>query len=147
DGYAFHDSVGGVADASGASTPGPTSVIAPVTLNALGAATVCPAATVTWTIAVPEMHGSGSRTRPSFSNAASTTYLPGGTPAIENAPLTFGAVPASGARSPGTTTPRPLAASKVDSTITTIEVAPEPATMSAVPVSVPGASAVRCRSA
>src|SRR5262245_48013410 len=97
-----------------------------VTLNVVGAATVAPAPTVTWTKSVPEMHGSGSRTRLSFSKAASTTYLPGGTPVIVKLPPTSGATPGSGARRPGTVVPRPVTGSKVDSTVTMIDVTVPP---------------------
>ena len=53
--------------------------------------------TVMCTTCVPEMFGSGSLTLPSFSKAASTTYLPSGTPAMLKAPVRLGAVPGDGA--------------------------------------------------
>jgi hypothetical protein len=53
--------------------------------------------------------------RASFSKAASTTYRPSGTSAIENAPVMLGA-PARCARKPRGESPRANVASKVDST-------------------------------
>src|SRR5436190_23085523 len=94
---------------------------APVTLNAVPIGAAWPAVTWTWTSAVPAMQWSGSRTRSSFSNAATTTYLPGGTPSIVKAPETSGG-PDDGARRPGGGTPRPVTGSKVDSTNATTEV-------------------------
>jgi hypothetical protein len=57
---------------------------------------------------------------------------------IENAPVTFGAMPGSGERSPGGTSPRRSASLKVlSTTITTLVPAPlAPATSWMVPVSV-----------
>src|SRR5205085_3995166 len=59
-----HLKVGVPVTGSAATAPGDITARAPVTLNVDGAATVAPAATVTWTSAVPEMQWSGSRTRP-----------------------------------------------------------------------------------
>src|SRR5512139_2338234 len=88
------------------------------------------------------MQRSGSRTRPSFSKAATTTYLPAGTPSIVNA------VDTSPARRPGTVTPRPVAGSYVDSMNSTTDVvdAPPPLTIDAEPLTALATSAPSFRS-
>src|SRR5215813_11376965 len=139
-------SIGALVTASAWVAPGDITASAPVTLN-VPAAAVCPAATWTCTSAVPLMQWSGSRTRPSFSNAATTTYLPGGTPSIVNAPVMLGG-PLAGARIPGGGTPRPVSGSNVDSTNATTEVpvALPPSTRSTWPLSEPGLSVDSARS-
>src|SRR3569623_2724228 len=98
--------------------------------------------------AVPAMQWSGSRTRPSFSNAQTATYLPGGTPSSWKAPVMFGATQGPGARRFGGSTPRPVAASYVDSTNSTLDDAvPEPgSTIWTEPVAAPGMSVASARS-